>query len=425
MKTESNDTISEELKKYTPEGYIQHGEHIPEEGRGSWYVDRNGEKHLDFTSGIFTNTLGHSPKPLVEAGFQQSEKLSNVHGRHTLAELKLYQKLFQYLPAKDYKAIPYNDGGYTIDRGLSDIINYFARERITIAAYKGGFHGKTQATKLLINETEKAAFFENTQLEFPNCYHCPWKRKAESCGMICAEHTCEELKKRQVRALVFELVQGAQIVIPPEGYWKIVTDMCCENKILLFADEVLTGGGRCGSYLACEKFGVVPDIIALTKGLANGKPLSLLLEREYLTKNPYAVRPMERSSTFAAHPEALAVAAELLVQIESQHILENVRKMGGLLQERLMEIQKKYPHIGECRSIGLMAAIEFSENRQNRNPAIDFGHRVFANCRKRGLEVISGQHILRIAPPLNISRMDLEKGLEWLEDSIRDAESKR
>ncbi len=417
-----NDEILRELMKYTPKGYIQPGEHIPAEGKGPWYVDTEGARHLDFTSGIFTNTLGHCPDPLVDAGQEQAGKLSNIHGRHCTAELAFYSRLFPLLPAQDYKAIPYNDGGYTIDRGLSDIVNYFNRARITIAAYRGGFHGKTQAAKLLINETEKATFFENTQLEFPNCYHCPWGLDAGDCGMACVGHTYEALKERRVRALIFEPVQGAQIVVPPKGYWEAVAEMCRENGILLFADEVLTGGGRCGSYLACDKFGIVPDMVALTKGLANGKPLSLLLERAFITENPYAVRPMERSSTFAAHPEALAVAAELLVQLKKQRILENVRGMGEVMRTRLTEIYERHPVVGECRCIGLMAAVEFSENRCSRKPDSAFGSAVFEKCRQRGLEVIYSSHILRLAPPLNISRTDLEQGLEMLEDSIRDAE---
>lgn len=419
---DKNREILEELKKYVPAGCIEEDSHVPVKGRGCWYRDAQGKEYLDFSSGIFTNTFGHGCERLNRAGYEQARQLANIHARHSQAELRFYRRLFAYLPADDYKAIPYNDGGYTIDRGLTDIVNYYEKKRIGIGAYRNGFHGKTQAVKLLINETEKASLYHNFQIEFPYCYRCPWKRKQESCNRECAEAACRILREKKAGALIFEPVQGTGIVIPPEGYWKQMQEFCRKEGIVMFADEVLTGGGRTGSYLACTRFGLIPDMIALTKGLANGKPLSVLLEREYLTKNRYAVRRMERSSTFAAHPEALAVAAELLQMIEEEELLARVRRLGEWFGERLSALEQRFEWIGDVRSLGLMGAVEFVRDRRTKQPFSGMGMAVLKKCRENGLEALGGNHILRLAPPLVIGRQELLSGMEILEKSIEEVQ---
>lgn len=416
-----NERILSLLKKYVPEGCIGEHDHVPVKGKGSWYEDADGKRYLDFSSGIFTNTVGHGCERLNKAGYEQAKRLSNIHGRHSEAELRFYERLYSYLPAKDYKAIPYNDGGYTIDRGLTDIVNYYDKQKICIGAYRNGFHGKTQAVKLLINETEKAALYSNFQMDFPNCYRCPWQKQKSSCNMECVQETCKELEKKETRAIIFELIQGAGIIIPPKEYWKMMEDFCKRQGILMFADEVLTGGGRVGCYLASTYFGIIPDMLALTKGLANGKPLSVLLEKEYITRNCFAVRSMERSSTFAAHPEALSVAAELLAVLEEMRVIDNVQSCGELFVQGLTGLADRFPVIGDVRSIGLMAAVEFVKDRGTKEPFPDMGLCVFEKCRKNGLETIWNKHILRLAPPLNIMQRDLLQGISLLEKSIAEA----
>lgn len=421
MRQDSNQRLLGLLKKYVPKGCIEEQGHIPAKGKGSWYEDVQGKRYLDFSSGIFTNTFGHGCSRLNHAGYEQAELLSNIHGRHSKAELLFYERLFVHLPAEDYKAIPYNDGGYTIDRGLTDIVNYYNKRRIAIGAYRGGFHGKTQAAKLLIHETGQASFYENFLMDFPNCYRCPWNRQKADCGMECVQDNCRLLEQKQARAVIFEPVQGAGIIIPPAGYWSRMEDFCKKHGILMFADEVLTGGGRTGCYLACSHFGIVPDMLALTKGLANGKPLSVLLEREYITENHFAVRPKERASTFAAHPEALAVAAELLKMLEEAQVLDNVKNCGELLSQGLSQLSEHFPIIGDVRSLGLMAAIEFVKDRRTKEPFPELGIRVFDQCRENGLEIIESGHIVRLAPPLNITQSDLQLGIRILEQSIAKA----
>lgn len=422
LENDRNREIIRRLKQYLPEGCVQDNDPIPIKGNGCWYQDGNGKEYMDFSSGIFTNTFGHGCQEINLAANRQADHLANIHGRHCEAELRFYQRLFPFLPADDYKAMTYMDGGYTIDRGITDIVNYYGKERIGIGAFRNGFHGKTQAVKLLINETEKATFYHNFLIDFPNCYRCPCGKIKGQCQMECIKRAIHELEKNEARAVIFEPIQGSGVLIPPKGYWKGLYQYCQRHGILMFADEVLTGGGRTGSYLASSYFGIVPDMIAITKGLANGKPLSLLLERDFMTHNPYAVRPMERSSTFAAHPEALAAAEKLLELLERDNIIENVRFVGGILNEELLGLAEDFKCIGEVRSVGLMAAVEFVIDGESKEPFSSMGAAVFHKCRENGLETIFSGHILRIAPPLNIKKDELLVGLKLLKKSIRQAE---
>ena len=420
MAGNGNDII-QEIKKYTPEGYCLDNDILVVDGKGAYFKDIEGKRYLDFTSGIFTNTFGHSFPPLIEAEIEQIRKFDNIHGRRSLAEYEFYKQLDSYMPSKDYKYIPYNDGGYAVDRGLSDIINYCNKERIPIAAFRGGFHGKTMGTKLTINETAKAALFENFQLEYPNCYRCPWNKEYPECKMCCIKSICDKLQEKKTKAIIFEVIQGAGVIIPPKGFWEKIADYATQNKIIMFADEVLTGGGRTGYFLASYgHYKIIPDIISITKGLANGRPLSVLCEKEYITNNPYAKRKGERSSTFASHPTNMAVAAKTLECLKKYNILENVREMGHILNEELSKIKKENMFIGDVRSIGLMGAIEFVKTPLNKEANYDLCEKVFYRARKRGLETILSGHILRIAPPLNINRTELKEGMKILSEVVKE-----
>lgn len=419
MNQNTNKTLIKKFFQYVPEGYCATDDIIVDRGEGSYFYDIEGKKYLDFTSGIFTNTFGHAFPPLIKAEIAQCRKCDNIHGRRSLAELDFYTQLAPYMPSTDYAFIPYNDGGYTVDRGLSDIINYFNKERIAIAAFRGGFHGKTMGTKLTINETAKAALFENFQVDFPNCYRCPWQKKHPQCGLFCVKEICAALKQKKTKAILFEVIQGSGVIIPPQGFWQQIETFCQKANIIMFADEVLTGGGRTGSFLASfGLYGIKPDIISLTKGLANGRPLSVLCEQRKITNNPYAKRKSERSSTFAAHPTNMAVAAESLRCLKQYQILENVQKLGKIFHESLLSLKEQFTPIGDVRSVGLMGAIEFVKTRQDKQPDTTLCNAVFHKARQKGLETILSGHILRLAPPLNITKEELLQGLDILKETL-------
>lgn len=380
-----NRGIIARIRARTPQGYCTDEDIVVASASGSRFTDADGKTYLDFTSGIFTNSFGHCYPPFVAAEIRAAGLMDNVHGRRTEAECHFYEELASLLPLPDYKLIPYNDGGYAVDRGLSDIINYFDKQRIPIAAFRGGFHGKTMGTKLTINETAHAALFDNFQVDYPHCYRCPWHKERQTCGLHCLGEVIAKLKERRAKAVIFEPVQGAAVVVPPREFMTGFADFCRENGIIMFADEVLTGGGRTGYFLASYGlWGICPDIVSLTKGLANGRPLSVLCEREYITENPYAVRPGERSSTFAAHPVNLAVASAVLKELKKGEIFVRIRRSGVMLREELERLAAMFPSVGDVRSAGLMGAVEFVKSRSGKEPDAALAREVFSGRGRTG-----------------------------------------
>lgn len=409
-----NNNLRNKIEKFLPAGEVGGITHFIERGSGSWYWDTDGKKYLDFTSGIFTNSFGHGDAALVSAIGEAFCNLGNIHGRHWEKEAQIYEKLFSYLPVNQgYRVIAYGDGGgYTVDRALVELYYYFQKRPYRLMAFSGGFHGKTQATKLSISHTQDSTYFYSDTIEEPNCYHCPCQKNRERCFMECAVLAENRLKEFGAEVFLFEPVLGAGIIVPPEGYWKRLREFCRKNGILMMADEVLTGGGRAGEFFASTYFELSPDILIVTKGLANGLPLSLLFLKKELTENDYAKRAGNYTSTFMGVPALLAILDKVLDKLEEESILENVRKRGKQLLEGLEKMKEKYAVVGDVRGLGLMAAVEFTE--------YSLGKAVFDKAEKNGLALIFSGSILRFAPPLNVTAEEIEIGLEKLQKSIEE-----
>lgn len=409
------------LSQFLPAGEAGRITYAVLHGKGSWYWDAGGRKHLDFTSGIFTNSFGHGDVDIARAFSRTFEQLGNIHGRHWAGEPEVYRKLFSYLPPGEYRVIPYGDGGgYSVDRAEVELYYHFQKRRYRLVTFDDGFHGKTQGTKLSISRTQDSAYFCSKTIPEPNCFNCPCHLKRGECAMECASLAEQELERFDADVFLFEPILGAGIVVPPEGFWPRLQAFCRRHGILMMADEVLTGGGRTGEFFASAAFGLSPDILIVTKGLANGLPLSLMFLKKPLTENDCALREGNYSSTFMGVPALLATLGEVLDKIEREHILENVKERGAQLLTGLFEIKARHPCVGDARGIGLMAAMEFIS--PDSSPDILTGRAVCAAAEHNGLALIQSGSTVRIAPPLNVSANEIAIGLELLENSISEVE---
>ena len=419
----STRAFREELSRYVPAAEAAGVTHVVKAGEGSFYTDVDGKRYLDFSGGIFTNTFGHGDTELAETFAEAYHSLANIHGRHWAGEMELYRSLYRHLPSPDYRVIAYGDGGgYTVDRCEVELYYHFGKRPYRLATMAGGFHGKTQGTKLSVSQTEDAAYFRSFSIPEPNCYRCPCGSHPESCQMECAALAEQLLLRNGAEALQFEPIIGAADIVPPAGYWKRLESFCQSRGILMIADEVLAGGGRVGSYLASAAFDIVPDGIILTKGLANGLPQSLMLLKKELTENPFARREGNYSSTYMGVPALLALTAKVLEKMEREHILDNVTQRGEQLREGLEKIKDEFPEIlGDVRGMGLIAAVEVVNDAAGKRPDAVLGRAIFETAEKNGLELIYNGNILRIGPPLNVTAEEIGLGLDILRKSIREA----
>lgn len=423
MKSESPETraFREEIAKYIPRADAERISHVVASGRGGVYTDLDGREYLDFSSGVLTNSFAHGDEELSRAFYGTYSSLANIHGRQWAGATDFYRRLFPFLPSPDYRAVPYGDGGgYTVDRAEVELYYHFGKRRYRLATFQGGFHGKTQGTKMSLNQEESSAYFQAFSLPAPYCYRCPCSQTKTHCHMECAAAAEDRLAQCGAEAFLFEPILGGAVIVPPDGYWERLQDFCRKRRILMIADEVLTGGGRSGSVIAGSAWKLEPDVILLSKGLANGLPLSLMLLKKNLTENPFARRELHYSSTYIGVPALMAVGAKVLEKLERDHILDNVRRQGERLRLGLEALRREFPDVvGDVRSVGLMAAVEFVK-AGSRTPDAAMGQSVFRAAEQNGLELIPTGHIVRIAPALNATDAEMSLGMERLRKSMEE-----
>lgn len=212
----------------------------------------------------------------------------------------------------------------------------------------------------------------------------------------------EVLTRSDVAALVAEPVQGAAgVIVPPPGYWEVISDACRRNGVLLVADEVLTGGGRTGSFLASTQFGFEPDLLALAKGIGSGYPVAALAGRSSLLTGSVVETAAGFSSSFGGNQVGLAAAAATLDVIRCNDLPARARDLAAVMAEALAPL-KAVPTVGDVRQLGLLCGIELVVDRQSRKPAPELARWVVGRAAERGVRVLLGGAVIRVAPPLVI-----------------------
>ena len=258
----------------------------------------------------------------------------------------------------------------------------------------------------------------------PYCYRCPLKLKPSTCGAACADDIKELIATTttgEIAGMLVEPIQGVGgFITPPLEYFKKAAEIIRNHGGLFISDEVQTGFGRTGKMWGIDNYGVEPDMITMAKGIANGFPISAVIATTEiagaLTKNTI--------STFGGNPVSCAAALKTIEIIERDKLADNSAKMGAILREGLDALKEKFPKsIGDVRGMGLMQAIEFvvDEPAGDRAPNPKTVDELMEETKKRGLLIGRGGlagNIVRISPPLNISRDDVEKALEIFSDSL-------
>ena len=397
-----------------------------ERGEGSRLYDTNGREYVDLAAGILTNSVGYCHPHVTKALQEQIGRLGNIHDFPCQERVKLMGMLKERLPKHLSQFVFLTTGAEAVEATIRIIVNHHGKKPVPIAAIREGYHGKTLGAKRLIRNAEKGDIpgrgsFQNNAKGTPAyCYRCPLGKTYPKCGIACAKETCKSLKKHNAKALVFEPVMGARgVIIPPQGYWEEISQFCKSEGIITAADEILTGGGRTGEFLASVQLGITPDIVILAKGIASGFPFAVITAREEVARNPLSDQPGEFSATFASHPFSLRAATATLEAMEAEKIKENVTDRARELKEQLEDLKEEFSEIGDARAIGLLGALEFVKSQRTKEPDGAHAARVFKQAMTEGVKTLYGGCILRLAPPLNISKDDLRDGLDRFRNALR------
>lgn len=397
-----------------------------ESGQGCLLVDVDGNRYIDFSSGIYVTTLGHCHPKVSEAIARYAGQLMNAHDFTTPIKTELVEKLAAILPG-DFGGFQFYDSGTAaVEAGMR--VLRAATGRNEMLSCFNDFHGKTYGAVSLAQIRSpvygRVRMPGAHMVPRPDPYRPLWAR---SDGTIDTDRYLafydEYIAKGtvgDVAGFVLEPIQGwGGSVMPPDDFFPKLRKYCDENRLLLMADEVLTSWGRTGKWLCMEHWGVVPDVVTLGKGFGNGFPVTCVAVRE-----PYreSFEKISASSSYGGNPMACAAALASTEVIEEENLLEHAAHLGRLAQARMARMKAEHPLIGDVRAKGCLMGIELVADRESKTPLDKAGELVYQKAFRKGLAWIPAGHILRMSPPIVMDDDTLLKGLDLIDEAIGETE---
>jgi taurine--2-oxoglutarate transaminase len=402
---------------------------------GVYLYDYEGKRYLDFSSGLINVNIGHGNPRVTEAVVRQMQEVSYVTPSSvTKVRGQLGKKLAEITPGNLTKTLFTVCGATAIENAIKLARLYTGRPKI-IARYRA-FHGSSYGAmtaggdpRKLPADAQQAPNF--IHVEDPYCYRCPWSQEINSCHRECVSHIERIIEFEGPESIAAILMEGESgtsgcIKYPPD-YLQKVRALCDKYGILLIADEVMSGFGRTGKWFASELHGVVPDMIATAKGITSGYlPLGALIVTDTIA-NHFNDRVLWLGLTYADHPVACAAAVEVLKIYEDENLIENAAAMGRYLDKQVALLSEKHPSIGDWRNTGLLGCLELVKNRKTKEPMAPFNakpeemtvmNQVATRLRQLGMYTFVRWNYLFIAPPLCITREQVDEGLAMISEAL-------
>ena len=402
---------------------------VLESGKGARLTDLDGRSYLDFFGGILTVSLGQTHPKVNAALHAQIDRLGHVSTLYpTVGIVELAEKLIKLAPGKIKQAGKafFTASGTEADE-TAVALAQIATGNQELIALRHGYSGRSMlAQSLTANYKYRAVPSQIAAIKHahsPYCYRCPFGATKEHCGFRCAtdiEELIQTTTTGQIAGFLAEPIQGVGgFVVAPDGYFKVAVDIVKKYGGLFICDEVQTGFGRTGSKMwGIEHHeGVEPDIMTMAKGIANGLPIGACLA----TIDVADAWKVGNISTFGGNPLSTAAANATIDVIVEEKLADNATTMGNLLHDGLLALQKKFPKtIGEVRGRGLMQALELvkDETVKDRTPDAVSTTQFFEATKKEGLLIGRGGlwgNVVRIAPPLNVTKSEIEEGLKAMD----------
>lgn len=359
----------------------------PVKGKNATAWDEKGKEYIDFTSGIGVNCLGYSDPGWVKAVSAQAAEIQHISNLYySPVQTKLAKKLCG-ITGFD-KVFFTNSGAEANECAIKLARKYsfdkFGKDRNEIIALNNSFHGRTVTTLAATGQE----VFHNYFFPFTEGFVFADANDMESVKSKASSKTC---------AIMIELIQGEGGVKPlDKDFVKELSSYCKENKLLLIVDEVQTGVGRTGTLYCYESFGITPDIITSAKGIGGGLPIGVCLCSKELGG---VMTAGTHGTTYGGNPIACAGAAEVLDRVANESFLNEVKKKGNYIKEKLKAMEE----VEEVRGMGMMIGIVLKK---------DNAKEVAAKCAENGLLVLTAKTLIRLLPPLTITYEEIDKGID-------------
>jgi len=399
---------------------------VVDRAKDQFVWDADGNQYLDFFGGIVTISVGHCNETVNKKVAAQMEKLQHVSTVFaTEPQAALAERVAGITPGgKLTKSFFTNSGTEANETAILAARCYTGAHEVV--ALRHSYHGRSA---LAMAATGQGSWrlggapepgFSHALNAY--CYRCPLGLTYPSCNVRCAtdmEDMIRTSTSGRLAALIAEPIQGVGgFVTPPKEYFEIVTGIVKKYGGLFIADEVQTGWGRTGGkWFGIEHWGVTPDIITSAKSMGNGMPVGLTVARAEVAD---ALKGAS-ISTFGGNPVTATAAKAVIDFIDDHKLMINAAEMGGYLRAKLEDMKAKHPLIGDVRGMGLMQAVELVEDRESRTPAAEATAALMENARENRLLIGKGGmygNVIRITPPLNIGKSDIDDFAERFESSL-------
>lgn len=406
-------------------------------GEGVYLYDYNGKRYLDFSSGLMNVNIGHGDQRVTNAVVKQMQEVAYVTPSCvTKARGELGKKLAEICPGDLNKAFFTLGGADTIENAIKLARLYTGKHKI-LSRYKS-YHGSTNAAMSVSGDPRKLPVDSQQATNFVH-FEIPYLYRWDYGEENLLKETVAQLQRiiayegpGNIAAIVLEGESGSSGCMKyPVGYLKKVRDICTQHSILLIIDEVMSGFGRTGKWFGFQHHDIIPDMIAMAKGLTCGYlPLGCLMVSDKIaSKFDDAYLPI--GLTYSAHPVSCAAAVEVLKIYEDDNLIENAAAMGKYMEQEVEKLKHKHPSIGDFRNTGLLGCIELVKNRKTKEPMAPFNanatemavmNKVAAKIRALGMYTFVRWNYVFVAPPLIVTKEQIDEGLAIISEAIKIAD---
>jgi len=431
--TKTSAEIVAENRDYTMFAWSVQGASTPihiVRGEGSCFWDGAGNRWLDFSSQLINLNVGHQHPKMLDAIKKQVDELCFA-GPNLATEPRgvLGKKLAETTGlAKSFYTL---GGAEAVENAMKIAKLYTGRSKI-ITRYRS-YHGATMGGMTASGEPRRWPVEPGipgiVRVFDPYCYRCPFGKTPDSCRRECVSHIEEIIQMENPAAIAAIMVEGITgsngILVPPDDYYPKLRALCDKYNILLIDDEVMSGFGRTGKWLATQHWGIKPDIVTCAKGLTSGyMPLGAVVVSKPIA-DYFETHMLWGGLTYSVHPVSCAAAIANLSIYEEEHIFENVDRQGDYLARRLESMKDRYACVGDVRYKGLFSVIELVRDKASKQPLAPFNGtspemaKLVAHLKARHLYAFSRFNMVWVCPPLVITQGELGEGLDIIEEGLR------
>ena len=403
---------------------------------GAIIEDVDGNKYIDFAGGIGAMNIGHSRSEVTKAIAEQAEKFTHTCFSVMMYEpyIELAERLVKLTPGEfPKKAIFFNSGAEAVENAVK--IARWATGRPAIIVFDNAYHGRTLMTMTMTSKVKPYKYRFGPYA--PEVYRAPfpYPYRMNMTAQESIDFCIQELERMfvgdvapdQVAAIIVEPVQGeGGFMVSPPGFLRALKEVCEEHNILFIADEIQSGFCRTGRMFAVEHDGVEPDLMIIAKSMGAGMPISGVVGRAEIMDAP---PPGTLGGTYSGNPVACAAALAVLDLFEKEDYAARSREIGHIITKRFLNLQERFPLIGDVRGLGGMAAMELVKDLVMKEPDSQAASDVLTAAHHRGLVLIKAgmyDNVLRILVPLSVTDEQLNEGLDIFEaalETVAEAES--